>query len=295
MTDGIIRSVTHRRTVTQVPFPVPEAVLSGILLDDFPSAALAYSFRKLRTAYAGSAVRIRRDSDNAEQDIGFSGNDFDTAEAASFIGEGGIGWIVTWYDQSGNGLNVTQSSAASQPAYRATLGPSSLPTAEFGIFATSLATANIDITAYISTQGTIFGVVYQEGTAAQNTLLSWVASTRLVCHPTYDDVLYFDFGSTGGGGRINVAQPSGWDDAWHLLELFRTVGNSQNITADGVNLISGSRTDAITTGSVPFIIGHVGNSAYLEGFVSELVIWGTDLAASRTLARSNINTYWTVF
>ncbi len=41
------------------------------LLDDYPSAAAAYSVRKLRSAYTGSAIRVRRASDNAEQNIGF--------------------------------------------------------------------------------------------------------------------------------------------------------------------------------------------------------------------------------
>jgi hypothetical protein len=35
-------------------------------------AAAAYSLRKLRAAYTGSAVRVRRSSDNAELDIGFA-------------------------------------------------------------------------------------------------------------------------------------------------------------------------------------------------------------------------------
>ena len=45
-----------------------------LLLDTYPNAAVAYSLRKLRTAYTGAAIRVRRSSDNAEQDIGF--NDF---------------------------------------------------------------------------------------------------------------------------------------------------------------------------------------------------------------------------
>ena len=46
----------------------------NLLLDDYPNSAVAYSLRKLRTAYTGAAIRVRRSSDNAEQDIGF--NDF---------------------------------------------------------------------------------------------------------------------------------------------------------------------------------------------------------------------------
>ena len=41
------------------------------LLDLYPSAAAAYSVRKLRAAYTGNAIRVRRSSDNTEQNIGF--------------------------------------------------------------------------------------------------------------------------------------------------------------------------------------------------------------------------------
>jgi len=87
---------------------------AGLLLDLYPNAAAAYSLRKLRTAYAGSAIRVRRSSDNTEQDIGFVGNELDTTSLLSFVGAGD-GFISTWYDQSGLGNNAAQSTAANQP------------------------------------------------------------------------------------------------------------------------------------------------------------------------------------
>jgi len=59
---------------------------SALLLDTYPGASAAYSLRKLRTAYNGSAIRVRRDSDNTEQDIGFVNNTLDTASLQSFVG-----------------------------------------------------------------------------------------------------------------------------------------------------------------------------------------------------------------
>jgi hypothetical protein len=46
-------------------------IQGGLLLDTYPNAAVAYSLRKLRTAYSGSPIRVRRSVDNAEQDFGF--------------------------------------------------------------------------------------------------------------------------------------------------------------------------------------------------------------------------------
>lgn len=47
------------------------------LLDSYPNAAAAYSLRKLKKSYSGSAVRVRRSYDDAEADIGFSNNVLD--------------------------------------------------------------------------------------------------------------------------------------------------------------------------------------------------------------------------
>jgi hypothetical protein len=85
------------------------------LLDDYPNAAAAYSLRKLRSAYTGSAIRVRRSSDNDEQNIGFTAlGNLDTSSLTSFCGSGN-GFVTTWYDQSGNARNATQTTAANQP------------------------------------------------------------------------------------------------------------------------------------------------------------------------------------
>lgn len=70
------------------------------------TAAVAVGLRKMRSAYAGSCLRVRRASDNAEQDIGFDGESLDWADAISFKAASTIS-VVTWYDQSGNGKDMT--------------------------------------------------------------------------------------------------------------------------------------------------------------------------------------------
>ena len=88
-----------------------------LLLDLFPSASVAYSLRKLRNAYNGNCIRVRR-TDNTEQDIGFnSSGQLDTTALLSFVGTGALnnGFVTTWYDQSGNARNATQATALSQP------------------------------------------------------------------------------------------------------------------------------------------------------------------------------------
>jgi hypothetical protein len=73
--------------------------------------------RRLRAAYTGAIIRVRRSSDNTEQDFSGSGatGAVDTAVVAAFCGAGN-GFLTTIYDQSGNGRNLTQSTTTKQPA-----------------------------------------------------------------------------------------------------------------------------------------------------------------------------------
>lgn len=91
------------------------AIIYTGLLDTYSGAAAAYSLRKLRSAYTGYAIRVRRSSDNTSQDIGFDANgNLDTASMLSFVGVGD-GFVSIWYDQSGNNRNVTQTTSTDQP------------------------------------------------------------------------------------------------------------------------------------------------------------------------------------
>lgn len=86
---------------------------ASLLLDTYSGSAFAYSLRKLSSTYTGYAIRVRRNSDNVEQNIGFVGEDLDTVSLLAFIGSSN-GYITTLYDQSGNGNNATQTSASLQ-------------------------------------------------------------------------------------------------------------------------------------------------------------------------------------
>lgn len=88
---------------------------AALLLDSISTAATAgYSTRKISAAYAGSAIQVRRDNDNATQDIGFVNNDLDTSALTTFVGANS-GLVSKWYDQSGNGRDFVQATAATQP------------------------------------------------------------------------------------------------------------------------------------------------------------------------------------
>lgn len=59
-----------------------------LLLDVYPSALAAYSFRKLRDAYSGNCIKVRRSNDNIEQDFGFTSDGvLDTVSLLDFVGD----------------------------------------------------------------------------------------------------------------------------------------------------------------------------------------------------------------
>lgn len=81
-------------------------------------AVAALGFYKLRNAYGGDCIQVRRESDSATQDIGFTlTGELDTAAIATFCGSS-QGRLAIWYDQSGNGFdfNATQNSQAGTTA-----------------------------------------------------------------------------------------------------------------------------------------------------------------------------------
>ena len=91
------------------------AAATDLLLDTYSGAAGAYSVRKLDKDYTGNCMQVRRDSDEATQNIGFDSNgDLDTSAISTFCGSAN-GYVATWYDQSGNSNNATQSTASRQP------------------------------------------------------------------------------------------------------------------------------------------------------------------------------------
>jgi hypothetical protein len=89
--------------------------LDNLGLTGSTPSLLAYSVRLLSSSYAGSALQVRRSSDNATQNIGFTGaGDLDTASLKTFVGIN-TAYVSIWYDQSGNDKNLSQGTASHQP------------------------------------------------------------------------------------------------------------------------------------------------------------------------------------
>ncbi len=107
------------RVLTSSPSTNSAGVWIGsYLLNQYPGAIAAYSLRKVRKEYTGPVIRVRRSSDNTEQDIGFTfsneGSRLDQNALLAFVGSAD-GFVTRWYDQSGNGVDQIKTVANQQP------------------------------------------------------------------------------------------------------------------------------------------------------------------------------------
>jgi hypothetical protein len=92
-------------------------VQAGLLLDSFPGAVAAFSFRRLSNTYQGNAIMVVRSSDQDSSNIAFSGNYLDTVSLKNFCLTGATDscFVRTWYDQSGDGRHARQATYANMP------------------------------------------------------------------------------------------------------------------------------------------------------------------------------------
>ena len=89
----------------------------GTYVDDYVSPAGVWSAKKkLIRGYSGALIRIRRSSDNAEQDIGFDGTgNLDIAAVSAFVGSNSA-YVTKIYRQFGvNASDLAQSTQSAQP------------------------------------------------------------------------------------------------------------------------------------------------------------------------------------
>lgn len=266
---------------------VPATPPATLLLDDYPGAILAMSLRKLRTAYTGAAIRVRRSSDNVEQDIGFVGEDLDTASLLSFCGASN-GHVVTFYDQSGGGFNFSQSIAANQPLIVES-GVLNVQGAKPIIEFSSASTNFLRTTATIkSTVSNYFVTAVQRRDINGLQYLFDTQTGRIVLD--YSSNTWF----TGTGGNTSGTL-SGYIGTYHVA-VFNMKNSTGYFRRNGTTLLSSTPYNqrAISVGTA---LGSVssGGANWIDGGVSEFIIWDTDQDSNLAGIESNINTYYTLY
>ena len=275
------------------------------LLDIYSGAAAAYSLRQLSSSYSGSAIRVRRSSDNAEQNIGFASNELDTTALTSFCGAGN-GFVTTWYDQSGNGNNTTQTTAASQPqivSSGSVILSNGKPTIDFQT--KQLSVSNIPIFNNISSasimcvlNGTSAAV--SNKTAYQITFPSSSSSRITVNYGVLTTKRYFL-----GGRRLTSDSIQSIESNTDIFSqgLISNIVNYQNTTitlfqnnaqvAQSTSFQTAGNSSAVNS---DFAIGaSTSNNNNFIGNIQELVVYETDQSSNRTGIETNINDFYSIY
>ena len=273
--------------------PVPSHILLmyswriAFPLDKVSSAALAYSTRRLSSAYTGKALRVRRSSDNAEQDIGFIDNELDTPDVETFAGAGDA-FVVTWYDQSGNTRNLTQATAVKQPKI---VSSGSIITRN------TKPTILFDGTDDVLATGTIAALNQPETWFLAMTQITWTANDRIFDGDTDNVMRFLQSGTTPtvvlSSGVTLTASP---DPALGTMDLMSSVlnGVSSSIRTNGSAEVTGDAgendADGFTLGDRP----TGSRAANVE--VSEFLFYLSGLSAvDQTTVRDNINTFFSIY
>jgi len=270
--------------------PVP------LLLDTYSGAAAAYSLRKLRTAYTGAAIRVRRSSDFAQTDIGFNVNgELDTTTLLTFCGSGD-GSVIIWYDQSGNGNNATYIAGVNQPPLIVISGvlqtQNSKPSIRFlasSDHSLQIATpilSNTNISIFMTGKGdslSLYGPMLG-GSGAPTVFFGYFASS-----------IGSDYAFGGGlNGTYNFVRTIPNYANTNFL-IFNCVVNSSNYYIYQNNTIFSFSLSAASLSPTSYsIIGGYFNFRSTAK-ISEIIIYKTDQSSNRTGIVSNTNTFYSIF
>lgn len=192
--------------------------------------------------------------------------------------------ITSWNDQSGNnfsatvpgsGPNLLTNQINFNPALDFTSASSQYLRIANGIMGSN--TYNDAFVYVISTTDII-----QSQTTFYEAMASGKTFNGLI--PWSDSNIYFDFGVTGGTGRIN----GGWTGTlgtYNMWTLGSSTGTStpngtrKSIAKDGAVILSNNNSDGPTGGNQPFLIGGgynsgVGTTAPFDGRIAEVIVLG---------------------
>lgn len=267
---------------------------NSFLLDTY-TAAFAISLRQLKTGVT-NVVRVRRSSDNAEQD--FTPTEITDGTLTTFTGAGD-GFIVTWYDQSGNSADVTQATAGSQPkivSSGSVITKGSLPAVDFLASSSQYLTRAAISALDNGTEFSFFSVSSGRSTGQVSGLLS--------TDPSGDRITVFHDTRTTPTRNLFVDTTVSTFTA--DLSTARNNTNQRLVSSfcdSGLNI---SDFDDGATGGTDTVTGDWGNNildigrqnvggVYMDGQIQEFIIFGSDQSANRVAIETEINGHYSIF
>jgi len=274
------------------------------LLDTYTGAAAAYSLRLLRTAYTGDAIEVRRASDNATQDIGFVNNELDVTSLESFC-SGTNGFVTTWYDQSGNGNDATQTTASAQPqivSSGSVINENGKPSVQFDGSDDYMTLSSISLTdrfseyivnthTNVSVNGTI-GISRWVNTADQRQFIKRVSGLGGY------DMFINDDGTSGGNYTINYSTVGNNTQYLYAYEL--NLSEAQEFEHYRNNVLISSTFNSgfsnLYNSSINMELGAFNEGGTnFTGYMQEIVFYPTDQSSNRSGIETNINDFYSIY
>lgn len=283
----------------------------------------AYSLRKLRTAYTGFCLRVRRTTSTPSITTTTVDLAFDTttnaislnsaityvsgtATTATNLGQfcasivngytnpDGVNtnqniFVVTWYDQSGNGKNPTQATTSSQPRL-VNAGNLELSGGKVAVRFTRASSQNLtlaDTTANINNMSSYW--VGQFVSTVSNQVGYSLATTNRFYFPynngtntfaaynTLATAIQLDAGVNTNRKLYELISPSPLNSA--------VAQGWTNGVAQGTRAIGSFATASIQLGTAATL--------YYDGYIQEVIGWQSN--ADRLNKENNINGYWQVY
>ena len=301
---------------------------ASLLLDLYPSAAAAYSLRKLRTAYTGSAVRVRASTSGAEGDVSFDVNNTISASSTvtvTAVGTSGLSigqqvtfstfwnaggsnqnvFVTIWYDQSGNARNAAQTTQASQPQIVSSgvvvleNGKPAISSNATKGFKTSVINfssfTNMSFFTIQKTQSNTLQFLFESSVNYNNVTGSIIATQEILKYNIAKKTSII--GDTGY--VLNSYTPI--VDTRNLINIYLNNLSSLLYSEMYVNNVIRSETNEITGVNTNFsnqilsLFSRNGSSFGVIGSYQEFVFYGFDQFSNQSAINTNINTHYAIY
>jgi len=281
----------------QFPTMQPQHILD----DNLTNISFAFSMRVLNSDYDGPLVRLRKqnskDPNKNDKIVDFGWADSDIVDVAAINAwkkNKGVLYIVTWYDQSGEGRDATQTEPDQQPRF--------YPDANIPYFQgdgvddhLTVVNGGIQDVTNGGNEGTVLGVM-KATNKSQHSFGVLTGSDRWSTHLNWtDNNLYFDPGICCNNSRS--FNNSSNVDKWQQYSFIKTSSNAI-ARAGGLQKFNVAHTTSNCTRTENFAIGWAtgdqsGNHATTS--FSELIMYKTD---KTTIVISEIEentiTFWSL-
>jgi hypothetical protein len=286
VTPSITPTNTLTPTNTTTPTNTPSSTPPAKLLDAYPNAYIAVSTRKLRSAYAGSALRIRRDSDTTQTDVGFDANgNINVSTINTFCSGTGCS-VVTWYDQSGNARNLVADPSSAPKIYLSgsatTINNKVSPYFNGG---NNIALGGLSAPPFTS-QASWFNLGYRTGGSNPAYIIGMNPGNKIELANTLGIV---------DGGQVVGSFGTAFSTGLTQSSVLRASGNSKayiNGTQSSTTNTAGL-SDLTSTWSLALGVNNETGGEYWLGYLPEWVLYiASDQSSNRAGIENNQKSYW---